>query len=130
MGDVNIAFGWAWMMMGLVSGSILGMWSFNGPLRPPKGFDEYDSLPRRQVRLAHVATFALPVINILYGTHLDMAQVSLPLKELGSYSMLVLMIGIPVTLVAASIKPILKYTSVIPVVAGFIGIGIIAFGYL
>ncbi len=117
-------------MMGLISGSILGMWSFNGPLPLPKGYDKYDSLPRRQVRLAHVASFALPIINILYGTHLDQIQVSLQLKEIGSYSMLVLMIGIPTTLVAASYKPILKYTAIIPVTAGFIGLGIMAFGHL
>ena len=30
-------------------------WSFNGPFPPPPGFDDYTSLPRRLVRLAHVA---------------------------------------------------------------------------
>lgn len=128
IGALNVLLGWLWMPMGVLSGSLLGMWSFSGPLPLPKGYETYDSLPRRQVRLAHVSTFALPMINILYGNHLDALRISEAFKIIGSYSMLILMFGIPITLVAASFKPILQYFSYIPVTAGIIGLFIMAYG--
>jgi hypothetical protein len=44
--------------------------------------------------------------------------------------MIVLMIGIPTFLILASYKIIFKYLNIIPVTAGFIGLGIMAYGQL
>ncbi len=128
IGQLNIFLGWLWILMGITSGSIIGMWSFAGPFKTPRNFERYDDLPRRMTRLAHVACFMLPIINILYGEYLDAVPLSVDLKLMGSYSMLVLMFGIPTFLLAASYKIILKYLNVIPVSAGFVGLGIMAYG--
>jgi hypothetical protein len=58
----------AWWMIGgsMAVGAVLGLWSFGGPLASPAGFRAFDDLPRRHVRLGHIAAIALPVLNLLY----------------------------------------------------------------
>lgn len=128
IGNLNIALGWMFMILGITSGSILGMWSFGGPFKTPRNYESYDALPRRLTRLAHVALFMLPLINIVYGEHIDHLPLSTSLKETGSYTMIVLMIGIPLFLIMASFKNVYKYLNVIPVCCGFVGLGIMAWG--
>ncbi|MCB0350493.1 MAG: hypothetical protein KDD38_04880 [Bdellovibrionales bacterium] len=130
IGHELVVWGWCWMILGILSGSILGMWSFAGPLPLPKGYERYDSLPRRMTRLAHVAMFALPLITISYGDHIDATALSSSLKKLGGYSMIGCMIGIPITLIMGSFKNVLKYLSYIPVAMGFVALGLMAYGQL
>ena len=74
IGKKNISFGWIWMLLGIILGAILGMWSFNGPFPSPLG--DYTSLPRRLIRLSHIAFIALSIINILYGYEIDKIRLS------------------------------------------------------
>lgn len=128
IGHWNIVAGWLWMPLGILSGALLGLWSFGGPLPAPASHRRYDDLPRRLNRLAHVACFMLPLINILYGMHLDGLALDPGLKRLGSVCMLVLMVGIPVVLLLASFRLRFKYLAVIPVAAGLIGLLLMAWG--
>jgi hypothetical protein len=56
----------AWWMVGcgMASGAVLGLWSFGGPVPAPGGFVAYDDLPRRLLRLAHIALIALPLLSL------------------------------------------------------------------
>jgi hypothetical protein len=65
-GQSNIVLAWWMIGIGMAGGAIMGLWSFDGPARPPAGFALYDDLPRRLVRLAHIAAVALPALNLLY----------------------------------------------------------------
>lgn len=58
----------AWWMIGIsmAAGALIGLWSFGGPVPAPEGFRDYACLPRRLVRLAHIAAIMLPVLNLLY----------------------------------------------------------------
>jgi hypothetical protein len=59
---INEAFGWAWVVLGFVTGAMLGMgFSREGFL------GGYDSWPRPLVRLGHIALVALGVLNILFA---------------------------------------------------------------
>jgi hypothetical protein len=116
------------MVTGITSGSILSAWAFAGPFKAPHGHDHYDDLNRRLTRLAHVSMFMLPLINIVYGDHIDELMISDSLKILGAYSMIVLMFGIPLFLIMATFKLVFKYLNVIPITAGFIGLCIMAYG--
>jgi hypothetical protein len=128
IGEANILSGWLTMVLGLVSGSILGLWAFGGPFPAPPGHKEYSDLPRRMVRLGHIALVALPIINILYGQYVD----SLPLRYntlyLGSRSMIVCMVGVPLFLFLGSLWQPFKYVEIIPVGAGILGLAIMAYG--
>lgn len=128
IGQLNIVFGWIWMVLGITSGSIIGMWAFNGPLPTPPTHEDYASLERRLVRLAHIAFFALPLICVVYGMHIDNIPLSEGLKKMGSISMIICMIGVPTLLIAASLKHVFKYLEVIPVSAGFLALCIMAYG--
>lgn len=128
IGDICIVLGWIWMLTGITSGSILSAWAFNGPFLAPRGHKNYDDLPRRLVRLAHIAMFMLPLITIVYGQHIDSVPLSEGLKKCGAWNMIILMLGIPTFLILASFRLWWKYLNVLPISAGFIGLGIMAYG--
>jgi hypothetical protein len=66
VGRANVAVAWWMIGLSMLAGAVLGAWSFGGPAAPPPGFETYDALPRRLVRLAHIAAIMLPVLNLLY----------------------------------------------------------------
>jgi hypothetical protein len=129
-GHLNILWGWIFMPLGITSGAILGMWSFNGPMKTPPGFTDYSDLPRRMVRLAHIAFFMLPLLSIVYGTYIDALPITDGLKQIGSYGMLTCMVGVPLFLLLAALvyRP-LKYLEAIPVGAGMAAFYIMAWGH-
>ncbi|MCB0421930.1 MAG: hypothetical protein KDD61_13110 [Bdellovibrionales bacterium] len=127
-GELNIRLGWIFMVAGILSGSLIGMWSFAGPMKAPKTHTNYDDLPRRLVRLAHIAMFMLPLINVAYGMHIDLVPLADNLKYLGSLSMVICMFGVPSLLILASFYLPFKYLEAVPVSAGIIGLSIIAYG--
>ena len=127
-GQLNIYWGWIWMVLGIASGSLIGMYAFAGPFKSPKNHEDYNSLPRRLVRLAHIAMFMLPLINIAYGHHIDLIPLSETWKVIGSYGMIICMIGVPTLLILASFYLPFKYLEVVPVSAGFLALSIISYG--
>lgn len=118
------------MLLGIITGSILGMWSFDGPFKAPRGHENYNDLPRRLNRLAHIACFMLPIISILYGNYIDRSGLSDTLKELGSICMLICMIGVPLLLFLASLKQFFKYLEIIPVTCGLIALSLMSWAHL
>jgi len=124
IGNRNISFGWLWILIGIIAGAIMGMWSFNGPLTSPLG--EYTALPRRMVRLAHIAFIALAIINILYGYEID--KIKSKFKNLGSQFMIYGAILMPLFLIAAAFFEPLKYLTVIPATLVTIALLIMVFG--
>lgn len=128
-GTANIFAGWLTMVLGILSGATIGLWAFAGPFPTPPGHKNYGDLPRRMVRLGHIALIALPLINIVYGQFIDQIPVSDLLKYYGSRSMIVCMIGVPLFLFLGSIWHFFKYVEVIPVSAGAFGLGLMSYGY-
>ena len=66
LGRTNIRVAWWMIGASMAVGAVLGLWSFGGPLSAPPGFRAFDDLPRRLVRLGHIAAVALPILNLLY----------------------------------------------------------------
>jgi hypothetical protein len=130
IGKMNIILGWITMVTGILSGAIIGMYAFAGPFPAPKGHKDYADLPRRMVRLGHIALVMLPLINVVYGQFIDSIPVSDSLKLFGSWCMIVCMFGVPLFLFMASVYLPFKYLEVIPVTAGAIGLAIISYGHL
>lgn len=128
IGQLNIHWGWICMVTGIASGSILGLWAFAGPFKSPPGHKDYADLSRRLVRLAHIAMFMLPLINIAYGHQIDLIPLSENLKLIGSYGMIICMFGVPTLLIGASFYTPIKYLEVIPVSAGFLALAIMSYG--
>jgi hypothetical protein len=128
-GRRNVVWGWSVIGMGAVTGLILMAWSFAGPFEPPAGFEQYSDLSRRMVRLAHIALFMLPIINILIGKDLDGAILSDRWKLWCSISGLVAMIGIPLGLTLGALIDIrLKYVAMVPAYALLLALAVMAVG--
>ena len=129
-GQLNVVAGWIFISLGITTGSILGMWSFAGPLKAPKGHLQYDDLPRRLNRLAHIACFMLPIINILYGQYIDLVALPDSIKYSGSVGMVICMIGVPLFLFLASFKTFFKYFEVVPVAAGTYALYVMSWAHI
>jgi hypothetical protein len=79
MAEWNLWAGWAGMLLGLVSGAIIGL-----------GFHKeafaggYTSFRRRMLRLGHVAFFALGMVNVLFALTLTSSSVVLGSPQIAS----------------------------------------------
>ena len=128
VGLLNIYSGWVFIFTGIASGVVLSWWSFGGPMKPPKGYEDYTALPRRLTRLAHIAAFMLPVVDILYGQYVDDLPLSMLLKKTGSICMIICMVGLPITLFMGSFKISLKNLCSLPVTCGVIALFLMSWG--
>ncbi len=57
--------------IGLVGGLLMSLYAFVPLVQPPAGLVNYDDLPRRLLRLGHIAAIMLPLITIVTGLVLD-----------------------------------------------------------
>jgi len=67
--EQNRAIGFTSMLIGVISGMVLGLWSFGGPIPVPEVIGAYDDLSRRFLRLGNIAFFGLGIINIAIAGH-------------------------------------------------------------
>ena len=126
--DLSRAIGLTSLLLGAASGLVIGLWSFGGPLPVPDWIGGYGDLPRRLMRLAHVALFALGMINLMLArqqTGLDLpapaGRVALAAMNLGNVLM-------PALLVAAVFRPEAKYLLALPALAVSTALAIAAYG--
>ena len=124
-GHINIVFGWAWMCIGFLSGMVLGLRA-----EGEGWLGGYAALPRRYLRLAHVAFIALPIINILYGHELGSTDLAENVRSIGAALMVFGAVGIPLTCLAAAFKPKTKYFFPLPASALLVGAVIMVVGLL
>jgi hypothetical protein len=59
---LNEAFGWVWILVGFVTGLLLGM-----GFHRDDWMGGYGSLRRRMVRLGHISFLGLGIVNILFA---------------------------------------------------------------
>ena len=119
-GARNVRGGILLLSGGLALGMLMSLYAFV-PMVPrvPAGLDQYDDLPRRLVRLAHVAAIMLPLINIVLGGWLDRLPLAARTRERVSWSLLLGGAGIPVALLIEAVWPPARelHLSGLPVVA-------------
>jgi hypothetical protein len=70
---LNLAFAWLWIVLGFVSGAIMGM-RFKGE----HWLGGYASFPRRLYRLGHISFFGLGFINFLFAVTLRVFAIHSP----------------------------------------------------
>jgi hypothetical protein len=102
---LNRSVSWAMIALSLAAGAVLGLWSFGGPLPAPPGFVRYDDLPRRLVRLAHIAAVMLPILNLLFASSLEKTRWSFPARRRACRWLLLGTVLLPAFLAAAAFWP-------------------------
>jgi len=88
------------------------------------------SLPRRLIRLGHVASMALSMTNILYGFCIDEANISDKLKRSGSKAMMFAAILMPLVCILSALNIFFKNFFFIPALTFTYATVVIAWGYL
>lgn len=61
-GDVNLLAAWVGMLMGVLSGAVVGL-----AFHREGWLGGYESWPRRLVRLGHIAFFGIALLNVAYA---------------------------------------------------------------
>ena len=107
---------------------MIGLWSFGGPLPEPAWIGGYGDLPRRLIRLAHIALFALGMINLMLvrqhaGFDLSARTTRLALAAMNLGNLLM-----PTLLFAAVFLPAAKYLLALPALAVSTALAIAAYG--
>ena len=128
MGRANVRVAW-WMIGGSMAvGAVLGLWSFGGPVAPPPGFRAFDDLPRRLVRLGHIAAIALPALNLLYVPWMARSRWSGSLRRAGCRLLLFGTVTLPSLLMLAAFWGPGLYLLPIPVTALIAAVWLLAAG--
>lgn len=118
------------MALGAVTGLVLGLWSFDGPVAVPTWLGAYDDLGRRLARLGHIAFFGLGILNVLLSQALDRLLPRRPVRLLASRAMNFGNVGLPLVLFAAACWHPLKYALPVPAIAVAAALALAAYGAL
>ena len=86
IGTRNVRAGLMLIAIGLGVGLLMSLYAFV-PMLPkvPASFDDYTDLPRRMIRLGHIAAIMLPLLNVLFGLVIDRLELRYKLKNAASW---------------------------------------------
>ncbi len=110
----NRIVGWGSLATGALTGLILGLWSFDGPMPTPGWLGAYGDTARRLARLGHIAFFGLGFINLLMARELPHVGLHERTKRMASAAMNFGNVFLPLTLFAAAAYQPLKYFMSVP----------------
>jgi len=126
--DFSRAIALTSLFLGAASGLVIGLWSFGGPLPEPAWVGGYSELPRRLIRLGHIALFALGMINLMlarqhagFGLPERTTRLALAAMNIGNLLM-------PALLFATVFLPAMKYLLAVPALAVTLALAIAAHG--
>ncbi len=127
-GESNRRVGWCCAVMGALSGLVMGLWSFDGPVATPGWLGDYGATPRRLARLGHIAFFGLGMLNLLLARELGQTSLGGMGRRVASWAMNFGNVWLPVALFAAAWWAPLKYLFPGPARGVGVALGLAAFG--
>lgn len=98
IGAKNVKGGLVMISLGLLAGLAMSLYAFEPIVRPPASLDDYNDLPRRLLRLAHISAIMLPLMNVVLGGWIDRLALSRPAKRCASLLLLLGGAFVPVAL--------------------------------
>ncbi|HEU6447281.1 MAG TPA: hypothetical protein VFV23_02435 [Verrucomicrobiae bacterium] len=108
----NLFFGWLWILLGFVSGMILGMF-FHGE----NWLGGYGNFKRRMYRLGHISFFGLGAVNLLFWLTLQKIPSTGLQIQIASIAFVVGAITMPVCCVIMAHFPKAHFIFAVPVVS-------------
>ena len=123
IGKLNIGFGWAWLLLGILEAVFIGLFAFQSDW-----LGGFVALTRRLVILSHIAFMALSIVNIIYGLCLPAANLSNNLKKTGSYCMVLASISMPILCLLSARNSFFQNLFFIPVVCFLIAVVVMIIG--
>ena len=125
---MNRTVGWGSLAVGIATGLVLGLWSFDGPVPVPSWLGDYGDTPRRLARLGHIAFIGLGILNVLLARELDESSLGHAARRLASTAMNVGNVLLPITLFAAAAWRPAKYAMAAPATCVFVALALAAWG--
>jgi len=123
---LNIAAGWCLIVLGALLGMTFGLWA-----ESRQWAGGYGSFRRQCLRLAHIAAFALGMLNLLYALFCEgLADLPPWVIHVGSKAMAAGGILMPLVCFATAWRPRLKYLFPIPATCILIAVSVQAWGWL
>lgn len=116
------------MAVGVGTGLIMGLWSFDGPLPVPSWLGDYGDTPRRLARLGHIAFLGLGILNLLLADELPRSSLGRRGRTIAAVSMNVGNVLLPIALFIAAAWPPAKYSLGIPATSVFVALCLAAWG--
>jgi hypothetical protein len=127
-GAWNRRVGWLSMAVGIGTGLVMGMWSFDGPLPVPEWLGAYGDVSRRLARLGHIAFLGLGIIDVLLARELPRLALSAAMRRTASVAMILGNVLLPPALFAAAACRPCKYLLPFPATAVFVAVVLTAWG--
>jgi hypothetical protein len=110
--DPNLFVGWLWILLGFITGMVLGMF-FHG-----EGWlGGYGSFKRRMYRLGHISFFGLGTVNLLFCLTVKNFSLAGPLIHFASMAFVLGAIAMPVCCVVMAHFPKAHMIFAVPVVS-------------
>ena len=125
---MNRTVGWTSLAVGIATGLVMGLWSFDGPVSVPAWLGGYTETPRRLARLGHIAFIGLGILNLLLAQELSRSALGSTGRRIASGAMNTGNILLPLTLFAAAAWPPAKYAMGLPATCVFIALCLAAWG--
>jgi hypothetical protein len=120
---INETFGWLWIIMGFVSGTLLGL-----KFQSEGWWGGYGSHRRRLIRLGHISFLGLGFLNILFVHSLPQLRLSQASLSLASWSLMIGGVTMPVCCGLMAWRRNLQSIFAIPVVALLLGVLLVLIG--
>ena len=108
----NLFLAWLWILLGFVSGMVLGMF-FHGE----NWLGGYGSFKRRMYRLAHISFFGLGAVNLLFCLTVQIFSLTGQPVSIASWAFIVGAITMPVCCVVMAHFPKAHLIFAVPVVS-------------
>ncbi len=109
--------GFTSLAAGALTGMLIGLWSFGGPVPTPPAIGDYGDLPRRLLRLGHIAFFGLGMLSLILARHLPSAPLALRAQRGALGCMIFGNLALPPALIAGALLEPLKYLTAPPAFA-------------
>ncbi len=116
LAHLNLLLAWLWILLGFVSGMVLGMF-FHGE----KWLGGYASLKRRMYRLGHISFFGLGVVNFIFAVTLQNVAIAGQSAVVASWAFVIGALTMPLCCVIMAHFPKAHLIFAVPVVALILG---------
>ncbi len=126
-GQRSKVIAWTGMVVGVLLGLLMGLWSFDGPIAPPSFIGDYADPARRLLRLGHIACFGLGMLNLLLVRELASFEQTCGAGRWATGAMNFGNVFLPLVLVSAAVYQPLKYLLPIPAVSVLVALALMAY---
>lgn len=113
---MNLLFGWLWILLGFITGTVLGMF-FHG-----EGWlGGYGSFKRRMYRLAHISFFGLGIVNLMFYLTLERIALPGPYASLAAWAFIAGGVAMPICCIVMAHRPKAHMLFAVPVISLTVG---------